>query len=382
MVIFITGHVTIFDRNHVISILLFLMLNTASIFYCAHYSNTLEMIFRTLTVFLVGKYISVISAQSCSRKYTNRPMQGYYCNGPYQINVTVTSQHQCTHKCISDSKCRMLSYNTVRNYCLLGTEPCVVADKHPDFLLMIFRLSETEQCVSWETDNIPKRMVESLQHSPPGVVCRHRIAQDVHPGIGFPQTQENCHFTPPSRREKLAPWPDYELLSISSNCTLAWMPYTPGNILPTSAVQTGYITAVGHTYTARIYRSDLDSVKFGVYVPGESAAHYPYFGDKSSTLFDILVQVWYGTYPSGIYICASQIMLYIFDVSNNALFFVYIYFFFQSTLVLSLYRDVVLILLYGIINILLIHVAFCCLCFIPNAINAPVCQDIPLHTSP
>ena len=166
-------------------------------------------------------------------------------------------------------------------------------------MLMVFRLSETEQCVSWETANIPKRMVESLKHSPPGAVCRHRIAQDVHPGLGFPQSQKYCHFTPPSHREELAPWSDYELLSVSSNCTLAWMPYTPGDTLPTSAVQTGYITTVGHTYTARIHHTDTDSFKFGVYVPGESAAHYPYFGDKSSAIFDILVRVWYRTYMTG-----------------------------------------------------------------------------------
>ena len=155
----------------------------SSIFYCLYNSINRKMIFRALTVFLVGKYISVMSAPSCSQKYTNRPMQGYYCNCPYQTNITVTSHHYCTYRCISDSQCRVLSYNTVHYYCLLSMEPCVVADEHPDCMLMVFRLSETEQCVSWETGNIPRRMVESLQHSPPGVVCRHRIAQDVHPGI-------------------------------------------------------------------------------------------------------------------------------------------------------------------------------------------------------
>ena len=258
------------------------------------------MTFRVVAFVLVGNYIFVMSTEICSRKYTKYPTQGYYCNSLCQVNVTNTLQHHCIHKCSADSQCRVLSYNTVHHYCLLGTEPCVVADEHPDFMLMVFRLSETEQCVSWETENIPKRMVGSLQHSPTGVVCRHRIAQEIHPGIGFPQTEENCHFTPPSRREELAPWPDYELLSVSANCTLSWMPYAPGDILPTSAVKTGYITGVGHTYTARIHRVDIDSFKFGVYVPGENVAHYSYFGDKSATIFDILVQVWYGTYLSGI----------------------------------------------------------------------------------
>ena len=53
------------------------------------------------------------------------------------------------------------------------------------------------------------------------------------------------------------------------------------------------------TYTARIDRFDIDSVKFGVYIPGDNAAHYPHIGDKSSAIFDILVQVWYGTDTSG-----------------------------------------------------------------------------------
>ena len=253
------------------------------------------MIFHIFIPFFVGKYISAMSVQSCNWKYTNNPMPGYYCNGPYQVKITVTSQHHCTLKCISDSRCRVLSYNTVHHYCLLSMEPCVVADEHPDFMLMVFRLSETEQCVSWETGSIPRRMVESLQHPPPGAVCRYGIAQDVHPGIGFPQVQHPCYVTPLTGQEASAPWPDYDILSVSSNCTLAWMPYTPGNILPTSAVQTGYVTGTGETYTTRIYRSELNYPKFGVYVPGDNAAHYPYIGDQSSAIFDILVQVWFRT---------------------------------------------------------------------------------------
>ena len=272
-------HIVISILQYIIHILIFALQEHA------------KMNFRVLTVFLLGKYIFATSFPGCNRKYITHSVQGYYCSSSYQVNITVTPQHHCTQKCIAESQCRVLSYNTVHHYCLLGTEPCAVADKHPDFFLMVFRLSETEQCVSWETGKIPKRMVESLLHSPPGAVCRLRIAQDIHPGLGFPKTQENCHFAAPSRQEELAPWPDYEVLSVSSNCTLAWMSYTPGDILPISAVQTGYITAVGHTYTARIYRTDIDSLKFGVYVPGENAAHYPYFGDKSSSVFDILVQV-------------------------------------------------------------------------------------------
>ena len=255
------------------------------------YSNTPKMIFDILTVFLVGRCNFVMSAQSCSQRFTNRPMQGYNCIGGYLVNLMETPQNRCTNKCILDSQCRVLSYNTVHHYCLLSMEPCVVADEHPDFMLMVFRLSETEQCVSWETGNIPIRMVESPpQHSTQDVVWRVRIVHDLHPGIGFPKINGRCHFTKPFLDLGLT-----MKFCLKFGLCAGLMPYTPGNILPTSAVRTGYITAVGHTYTAQIYSSGLNSVKLGVYIPGDNAAHYPHIGDKSSAIFDILVQVWYGT---------------------------------------------------------------------------------------
>ena len=86
--------------------------------------------------------------------------------------------------------------------------------------------------------------------------------------------------------------------------TVAWMPYTVGDILPTSAVHTGYMTCVRYTYTAQIYRTDCDSVEFSIYVPDDSVAHYPYIGDQFSAIFEI-AKVWYG-----IDICGNEAMEY------------------------------------------------------------------------
>ena len=81
----------------------------------------------------------------------------------------------------------------------------------------------------------PIRMVESpSQHSMQGVVCRVRIAQDLHPGIGFPSIYGRCHFTTPSQQDEYTHWPDHDVLSVSLDC--AWSPYTPEDILPNSAI--------------------------------------------------------------------------------------------------------------------------------------------------
>ena len=84
---------------------------------------------------------------------------------------------------------------------------------------------------------------------------------------------------------------NYEVLSVSPNCSLAWMPYTTGDTVPAAALKLGYVTGVGPTYSVRVHRPDMNTDKFGVYATGDTAAYYPYFGAASATEVDILVQV-------------------------------------------------------------------------------------------
>ena len=84
---------------------------------------------------------------------------------------------------------------------------------------------------------------------------------------------------------------DYELLSVSPNCSLAWMPYTTGNTVPAAALKLGYVTGKGPTYSIRVYRPDLNTDKFGMYAAVDKIAYYPYKGARSATEVDILIQV-------------------------------------------------------------------------------------------
>ena len=84
---------------------------------------------------------------------------------------------------------------------------------------------------------------------------------------------------------------NYELLSVGVNCSLSWIPYTTGDMVPAAALQLGYVTGVGPTYSVRVYRADLNTDKFGVYAAGDSVAYYPFMGVQSATEVDILVQV-------------------------------------------------------------------------------------------
>ena len=108
------------------------------------------------------------------------------------------------------------------------------------------------------------------------------------------------HVTTPSRA-KPAYFPvdgnevrentNYELLSVSPNCSLAWIPYTTGDTVPAAAQKLGYVTGVGPTYSVRVYRPDLNTDKFGMYAAGDSVAYYPFMGVQSATEVDILVKV-------------------------------------------------------------------------------------------
>ena len=92
--------------------------------------------------------ILLLNAAGSITKYTNRPLNGQFCNGNFYENVTDMSQHWCLHRCLSNSQCATLSYNPVGYYCLLGYEACSSATLHPEFMLMVFRELEQLDCIS------------------------------------------------------------------------------------------------------------------------------------------------------------------------------------------------------------------------------------------
>ena len=232
----------------------------------------------------------------CIKKYTNRPLDGYYCNNGYYANVTAIHQHRCTNICIKDPQCLVLSFNVIRHYCLLNSRPCAIAHKHPEFLLMVFRWDPDVHCSNWVPPpnygvNVPPRLVEN----PPSqaahcAVGRIRIGANVHPGhVGHVVSSSRGFFIVDG--VIVAEHSNYELLSVSPNCTVAWFPYTAEETLPPGVLKSGYTENLGPTYSIRVWRPDVQIDSYGIYRNGDTVGFYPHHNIWPTPEMDILVIV-------------------------------------------------------------------------------------------
>ena len=79
------------------------------------------------------------ATESCKQRYTGEPLNGFYCNGQNYTPPQGVTQVSCEHACVTSPSCSAMSYNPVTSTCLLAAQPCVKAEKHEDFTLMIFR---------------------------------------------------------------------------------------------------------------------------------------------------------------------------------------------------------------------------------------------------
>ena len=234
-------------------------------------------------------------AGSYNRKYTNRPLNGYHCSYGQYANFTNISRPYCTQICLRDWQCASLSFNMETNFCQLSHEPCAVAEAELGFLLMNFRWNEDENCVAWETNDVetggtvPERLVEDFG-VPHAAIGRTQVGEDIHVGIINNPAIDGYGYFVVDGSEHLEN-NDYKLLTVSSNCSLAWVPYRTRDFLPDHAIVAGYLSRYGPSYSIRAWRQDINSMKYGVYVKGDHVARYPYYGVVTVTDVEILVQV-------------------------------------------------------------------------------------------
>ena len=237
--------------------------------------------------------ISITMGNTCIRKFSNRPLNGYHCNTEYYANVTTIPRHRCTELCIKDPQCWMLSYNSLTDCCLMASELCITAESNPHSSMMVFREKEVEPCVSWTSPTynpaVPRRLVENRPRQPrPAAVARMVVGENIY--IGHEDKLNAAGYFPIDGNEERETT-NYEILSVSPSCSLAWVPYTTGTTVPAAALKIGYVTGKGLTYSIRVYTPDENLDKFGVYATGDNVAYYPLFGVLSATEVDILIQV-------------------------------------------------------------------------------------------
>ena len=228
-----------------------------------------------------------ISGGVCTQKYTNTPLNGYYCASQTDTTLLGVTQALCTHACLTSPGCAALSYNGATGNCSLVTQPCASARKHDDSLLMILRDQQDIDCIVWVQDEdgvVPDRMLTDSYS-----VGRVSVDGDVLVGqADRPGGNWNTYI---AHEGNQIYFPNENILTVHPTCTVAWVPYKAGDILPHTAVGTGMLADDRHLYSTLSWHASAGYWRIGSYAEGDTAAYYAYSGSNAVTEFDILVSV-------------------------------------------------------------------------------------------
>ena len=236
---------------------------------------------------LISGWPRIISA-FCNLGYTNLPLDGFYCDGQGYKPPHGVTQASCVHACIISPSCTTMSYNPVTSACLLAKQPCVKAERHADFMLMVFRELEHVDCVVWVRDQsgvVPDRMLTGPHDAQVGMVT---VGNDLLVGQAYAPGRNWKTFIALNGHE--ISFPNEDLLTVHPNCSVAWIPYKVSDVLPPKSVVTGML-ANGCCLYSTLHWHAAGYWRIGYYVEGGIAAYYATGGSNSATEFDILVSV-------------------------------------------------------------------------------------------
>ena len=229
-----------------------------------------------------------IATVYCKQRHTNRPLNGFRCNGQPFTSPRGVTQASCVHACVTSPSCSM-SYNPVTSACLLAAQPCVRAEKHDDFMLMIFRHQEQVDCIVWVRDQygvMPDRMLTGPDDAQVGRITvggNILVGQAYKPGDNWNTYIAYNGNQIVSRNE--------DLLTVQPNCTVAWVPYKAGDTLPMNAIVTGMLANGRRLYSSLSRHKPAGYLRVGSYAKGDTAAYYAHIGSNAVTEFDVLISV-------------------------------------------------------------------------------------------
>ena len=217
--------------------------------------------------------------------YTRRPLDGYFCSTGQYTSLGQLDQLACTRSCIISASCMFLMYNPKSKTCLhlQGSQPCHLATPDPEIMIMRFRPSLPEQCVVPSSQSNDRLLRTSTGY--PRILTRKY--KDGVLCLGLSLTNGNFYFAGPDVTT-VCPDVPIEIMAVHSSCTVAWVTYTAGEVLPRGAIVMGYWHGKPSFSTRHV---DGLQQSFGWYVEGNDIATYHFQIRQTTITFEILVSV-------------------------------------------------------------------------------------------
>ena len=226
-----------------------------------------------------GLLYQIFGTAVCTKKFptiltAKKVSNSYYCPSDIRtFYLSHVSRHVCTHYCVSELWCSMLSYHMDGGVCILHKENCVVMMVATDQVLsyiMLYR-QHYHGCISWlpykANITYSERLVRMnngqlitvrMHHNDeilPAWLHKNKLIKTVSLVDGPALVRKNLDS-------------DVQFLVVSDSCSVVWVLYIAGNLMPPRAVVGGRKWNDGPLYVAALWTTNADmNKKYGYHDP-------------------------------------------------------------------------------------------------------------------
>ena len=242
---------------------------------------------------------TAICDDNCHHKLTRPELPRFRCVTESEVYTDIIGieQHMCTYQCIRRNDCSIINYNTEKNTCHLSNDPCVALEGDDTFQVNNLGLFHRSECLRWlptsSFENSETVISPDCHHLE--TVCyvgRLISSTNILPGKYMRESDKvgtvfngnevtHIHFSSIK-----------ETLDVRPGCQLTWMPFSAGDVIPTGAVEGGFLESNGATlYVIRAPAGPRTAI-FGYYDPASNSGYVPHFGPVLVIEMELLVLLW------------------------------------------------------------------------------------------
>ena len=232
---------------------------------------------------------------TCNSLLTMSKAFGHYCKYSDVMLPWSISLHECNWLCIQKPTCMATNYNTSEDRCALLSAPCLQASSDTQMIYTMFTDVPHDLCIEW-VDFTPGTPIDKRWGLTKygGDNLRRVIAIINHAGDVYP-----AYMSPPHKKcfgtDGLVQFTSStdnrcQVLRVQHGCTIGFVSYTAGDILPTNAVGLKSQSDGTVRYIAIIEPTAFPG-RFigGHYTVGTPAAFISYGGIKQGSQMQLLL---------------------------------------------------------------------------------------------
>ena len=229
---------------------------------------------------------------ACPPKYNRQPLYGHHCittSSNVVVSLRQADRPQCVWKCLRLENCQYINHNYDTRQCDLGLSKCESLVPVVDGEVNTFG-PPRDICVHWGSSQESGRVLVKTQKQ----LYLARIKRygalvigkfEIIRSVGrFWASNEGVRVGPVYVRDQ-----DIEFLTMDPACTLPWISYSAGGLLPVGAMSGGHLTDGSTTYVAKVVHNGEEL--FGYYNTKSQLAYFEKGGAHTKTTMKLLVLI-------------------------------------------------------------------------------------------